>query len=417
MKRPSNSAVFDPRAGLLVATAILALASLFAGGAVQAAEWRLEPIIRAGYEYDDNATVRVSPSAIDEIQGYILEGIATIGYATERTTFDITPRLRSRNYDEEIYDSNDGFLKFDLNHDGLKSDLRIRGNYTDESVRTAEREDADPGVDDPDEITGDDSGRLFSFGRRQRLWIAPQWRYDFSERSAIAAKVIYTDMDYEDIIAGSHTPYTDARLEASLIRGFSTRTRAYVKASARRYERDDQPVGAPKEVDGYTYSIGLERGLTETTRFRAEIGVEESKPEIGESDTNAVWDFNLRNKLETVTVLAQVKRSINASGTGRISLRDSFNLSLKKQFSERTEGGLGIRAYTTEQLKGDSDTFDERDYAQFRAQLAYALSRTLWVEADYRYTWIDRSTASGSGKANSIVLWFNYKPTAMTASR
>ena len=214
-----------------------------------------------------------------------------------------------------------------------------------------------------------------------------------------------------------YTPYSDMRFEASLIRRFWTRTRAYIKAGARRYERDIEQVGVASEVDGYAFNVGYERSLTETTRFRVEAGIEESEPAGGESDTNPVWDINLVNKLETVTLLAQVKRSVNASGAGRVSSRDSFNLSVKKQFSDRVDGGLGIRAYTTERLSGDPDTFEERDYAQFRARLAYALSRSFSVEADYRYTYSDRSTTTGSGKSNSIVLWLTYQPNAMKTSR
>ena len=146
---------------------------------MQAADWSLDPVIRVGYEFDDNAPVAVSPDSSDEIQGYIIEASATIGSATQRNTFDMTPMIRSRNYDEERFDSDDGFLRLNYNHEGLKSNFRIRANYAQESVRTAERADADPDVNDPDEITGDDAGRGFAFGDRERLWILPQWSYKF----------------------------------------------------------------------------------------------------------------------------------------------------------------------------------------------------------------------------------------------
>ncbi len=284
-------------------------------------------------------------------------------------------------------------------------------------MRTAERADADPDIDDPDEIAGDDSGRVFAVGDRNRFWILPQWSYQFSEKSSIAASVRYTDVDYDDIIPGTHTPYSDVRFEASLTRGFSARTRGYIRASTGRFERDTEQVGVASEVDGLGLSVGIERGLTETTRFRAEVGVVETEPKGGESDTDVVWDVNLVRKLETTTLLAQVRRSVNSDGGGRVTLRDSFNLSVKNQFSERLEGGLGVRVYTTDQLSSDIGTFEERDYAQLRAQLSYALSRTFLVEADYRYTYIDRSTVVGSGKSNSIILWLTWQPNARAGSR
>jgi len=390
----------------------LAVTSFIGMQTAQAQDWRFDPVFRAGYEFDDNAPLAVNPDASDEIQGYILEVEATVGYATERTTFDLTPKYRTRNYDEERFDSDDAFLDLDFNHQGLKSNFRVRGNYADESVRTAERADADPNVNDPDEITGDDGGTVFAFGSRQRLWILPQWSYNFSEKSSIAATVRYTDVDYSDIFPGTYTPYSDVRFEATLTRGFSTRTRGYIRAGAGRFERDIEQVGVPSEVDGIGINIGIERDLTETTRFRAEVGVVETEPKGGESDTDPVWDVNLVRNLETVTLLAQVIRSVNSDGGGRVTLRGSFNLSMTKQFSERFNGGLGIRAYTTDQLSSDPSTFEERDYVQLRAQLSYALTRTFLVEAAYSYTRLDRSMVAEDADSNSIIFWLTWQPTA-----
>jgi len=417
MKKINNSDPFGRKLSFLVAIAIVAATSIFGMQSAQAQDWRFDPIIRAGYELDDNATLSANPDASDEIEGYIIDVAATIGYATERTTFDITPKFRSRNYDNEVFDSDDKFLTFDFNHQGLKSNFRIRGDYADESVRTAERADADPDIDDPDEIPGDDTGRVFAFGRRDRFWVMPQWSYDLSEKSTLAASVRYTDAGYDDILAALYTPYSDVRFEASLTRGFSARTRGYIKASARRYEPDNAGIGSAVDVDGFAINLGIERGLTPTTRFRAEVGIEETEPTGGASDSNVVWDINLVNKLQTVTVLAQVKRSVNASGAGRVSLRDSFNLNLKKQFSDRLDGGLGIRAYSTERLSSDPGTIDERDYIQFLAQMTYAMSRTFSVQADYRYTYIDRSTFPDTAKSNSIIIWLTWQPNARAGSR
>jgi len=419
MKKTSYSNPFGRKLSYLVTIGMLAATSLFGVQTATAAEWRLEPELRVGYEYDDNAVLVTIGGATAEIEGYILEASATVGYATERTTFDITPTLRSRNYDEEIFDSDDQFLTLDFNHRGLKSNFRIRGNYARESVRTAEREVADVDVDDPDEIAGDDTGRVFEIGRRERFWIMPQWRYNFSEKSALAASVRYTDVDYDDLFfVGAFTPYSDVRFDASLYRGFSARTRGYVRASARFYEPDFVGVGSAVDVDGLGFNIGVERNLTETTRFRAEVGVEDTEPAGSESDSNPVWDINIVKNAQTVTLMAQYKRTMNGSGAGRVTARDSFNLSVRKQFfPERLEGRLAIRAYTTERLSSDPGTIDERDYVQFRAQLTYALTRTFSVQGDYRYTYIDRSTTAGSDNSNAIILWLIYRPTAMTTSR
>ncbi len=112
MTKTNYSDHFGRQLPCLVTIGMLAAASFFGVQTVTAAEWRLEPELRVGYEFDDNAALIDVGGAATEIDGYILEGSATIGYATERTTFDITPTLRSRNYDEEIFDSDDQFLTF-----------------------------------------------------------------------------------------------------------------------------------------------------------------------------------------------------------------------------------------------------------------------------------------------------------------
>lgn len=410
MNKTRNSGLLGRKTPLLNVLTIV-LCVVWAAMTAQAQQLRIDPVVRVGYEYDDNAPLADAPDSNDEAQGYLLEGAVTIGSETERTTFALTPRIVSRNYDEERFDSNDGFLRLDFSHEGLKSNFRFRGDYRQESVRTAERADADPDVNDPDEILGDDTGRVFLFGDRERLWLLPQWTYNFSERSTINAAIRYSDVDYDEIIPGTFTPYSDARFDVSLSRDFSTRTRGYIRAGAGRFERDVAGGGLPDEVDSLGIDVGIERFLTETTRFRAEVGYVETDPQNGQSDSEVVWDVHMVRELETIRFLAQVKRSVNSGGDGRLTLRDSFNLGVKNQFSERLEGGLGVRAYTTDQLSSDNAAFEERDYAQLRATLSYAITRTFLVEGDYRYTFVDRASSPDNAKSNSITIWFTWEPT------
>lgn len=412
MKTEKNPQQTPDRSSSGLLRCVVAAMILLAIDTVQAQDWTIDPVLRVGYEYDDNAPLAVNPGPTDEAQGYLLEGLATIGYATQRTTFEVTPRIRSRNYDEERFDSDDGFLDLDWNTQGLKSNFRVRARYSEESVRTAEREDADPEIDDPDEITGDDSGRIFAIGDRNRFWILPQWNYDLSERTAIGASISYTDVDYSGIFPGTYTPYTDGRFDISLSRSFSPRTSAYIRAKAGRVERDSQIVGVTDKLDGIGASIGIDHGLSETVRFRAEFGMTETKPTGGQSDTDYVYDVYLIRNLETTTLLAQAKRSVNSDGAQEASLRDSFNLRMTKQFSERVNGGLGITAYATNQLSSESGAFEDRDYARIRATLGYAITRTFLVEGDYSYTYLDRSGVAENAKSNAIKIWFSWEPAA-----
>ena len=97
MKKINNSDPFARKLSHLATISIVVATSIFSVQAVQAADWRFDPIVRVGYEFDDNAPLAASPDSNDEIQGYIIEGSATIGSATQRTTFDITPKITCKN--------------------------------------------------------------------------------------------------------------------------------------------------------------------------------------------------------------------------------------------------------------------------------------------------------------------------------
>ncbi|MEX2123399.1 MAG: hypothetical protein WD795_05870 [Woeseia sp.] len=382
--------------------------------AAEAQEWRLEPEIRVGGEYDDNARLRANEADIFEIDGYIVEGSAGIAYQTQRSLFRITPTLRSRVYDEEIdVDSDDQFLDLEWTHETLKSQFALNGNYSRESARTAERADADIDVDDPDDIPIDETGVVFGNERRERFRISPKWRYEFTERMSFDTSFAYTDTSYEDNLLSPLSDYTDTRVNAGLGWQFSPRTRGYIAATARRFENE-----LNTDVDGVGFGIGIESDISQTTRFRAEVGYEDSEQDgTGVSESNFVGDVNLVRKLETVTLLAQYRRDVTPGGSGRLTAKDSLNLSLKKQFTERVSGGLGVRAYQTDGLGDQAVTFEERDYAEVFVEFGVALSRAFSLEADYSYARVDESGTEGSADSNNIILWLVYRPTPIVSSR
>lgn len=373
-----------------------------------AQEWRLEPELRVGVEYDDNARLRGDATQEIEIDGYILEGSAGIAYLTQRTTFRVTPRLRSRVYDEEIdVDSDDQFLDIEWLHETLKSNFTVRGDYSRESARTAERANADIDEEEPEEIPTDETGFVFGNERRERFRIMPQWRYQFTERLSFDTKFIYTDTAYDENAIGPLRDFTDKRVTAALARQFTERTRGYLGATARQFESE-----LGNTVDGVGLRAGVASDISQTTRFQVEIGFEETDREGGAgTDSNVVADINLVRSLETIRMLAQYRRDISAGGSGRVTARDSVNLALKKQFSERMSAGVGVRAYQTDGLGDQAVTFEERDYREFHAEFGYALSRTFALEADYRFSQLDRSGTEGSADSNSIILWLVYRPT------
>ena len=404
------------RASAALATAAGVVLALHVPGTAAAQEWRLQPEIRVGGEYDDNARLRADDENIFEIDGYIVEGSAGIAYETQRTLFQLTPRARTRQYGEEEIDvdSDDQFLDLDWRHDTLKGSFGLDANYARESIRTAERADIDDiDLDDPDDIPTDATGIVFSNQRRERLRVVPNWNYNITERTFVQADFAYTDTSYGDEAFAQLRDYTDMRFTAGLGRQLTQRTRGYFGASFRQFESD-----SGNEVDGIGAGIGIETDVSETTLVRAEVGAERTEHNLtGEEDTNVVGNISIIRRLETTRLLAQDRRNVSAGGSGRVTERDTFNFKADRRFTERVSGALGVRAYQTAGIGAQAATIEERDYSEFYAELVVALSRSFSLDAEYRHARIDRSGDEGSANSNSVILWLVWRPTAIVSSR
>jgi hypothetical protein len=372
------------------------------------ADWQINPLLRMGGEYDDNAELNTRTDREIVLQGYLLEASADFVYSAPRTTFNVLPRVLSRNYPKnpEI-ESTDLFLVSRFNHKMKASAIGFRVNFDQQTVRTAERSDADAGVDNPDDIPDDDSGRVGVRGNRSKWRISPKWSYQVSELSTISADIDYFDVRYGDVFAGLLTDYTDARFNLNYRREFSSRNAFTMLATGRNFQSAN---AIANEVTGYGLQVGFDRDMSEKSRLRAMVGVENTQPSVGKEISEVVGNITFTQRLETITLLAQYRRSISASGAGRTSSRDQVNVNFSRRLNEKISAGLGIRAYRSVGL-GGSFTVDNRDYAQLRTNFVWHFSSSFQVEADYRYTVLDRGDLLGErANSNRVTLWFVYQP-------
>jgi hypothetical protein len=405
-----NNAVFliHSKLSSLAFCAIVAAFSL--PGIAQAQDWRFEPILSAGYEINDNATLTIRTDEEVKLQGYLLDGKADIRYSSPKTDFYIQPRVLLRNYpDESDFDSDDYFLRSQYSYTGQSNTFGFRVNYDHQSVRTAERSDSDLDIDDPDELTDDDSGRTLLFGRRQKLRLAPYWQHRLSAKSSFGATINYFDVGYNDVFADLLTPYTDVRLSLGYVRSMSNTTRLRIDMTTRSYQADN----SPNEVTGVGGMIGFDHSLSQKMAFTAMIGLEDTEIAGVSTDPEVVGFVRLSRNLETIRMFAQYRRSINATGAGRLSLRDSLNLNFRRRLNDKISAGLGVRAYQSVGASG-VPSVDDRNYIQLQASFLWYLSEAFVVETDYRYTILDRTgTLTESSNANQIMLWLIWQPNSV----
>jgi len=395
--------------GTLV-TCLIVMASFAAPAYGQ--EWKFDPIVRFGYEVDDNANLSIRTDSEIEISGYTADLTARIDYLSEVTTFSLAPRVRSRNFDKSEFDSTDIFVRMNYIFRTQSNTFRIRASAEKEAVRTAERAGTDLDVDDPTDITNDDSGFVQVGGDRDKIRVHPSWTYRLSNTAAITATIDHFDVSYSDVFLDILVDYTDTRGEFGFSKALSGRTTGLILATARRFENADNVL----EFDGYGAMVGFETAFSETTTFRALVGVDSANFDADNVDdeTAVVGDVSVVRQLETIRVLAQYKRSIAASGTRIPNIRDNFNLNFTRRLSERIIAGLGARLYRTELISGVGDA--GRDYVSFNARLGWNLRPTFLLEFEVSHTILDRGAFLGeSADSNQAAIWFVYRPNTPTA--
>ena len=319
--------------------------------------------------------------------------------------------VRTRRYEEDANrDSDDQFLDFRSTYNGERNDFRLLADYDRESVRTAELANAELDTEiDPEDIPDDETGLIDGRERRERIRGTARWGYRLSNVSNLEVGVNHLDVSYDDRDPTSTLfDYTDTRFRLSYARSFSPRLSGVITGTARNF--NSERLNA--DQSGVGIQIGVTRDISETTQFRALFGVEDTDiqtllPDASTSEQNIVGNISLVRNLETTRLLVQYRQRIAPSGRGGLTRRDEFNLRFTRLLTERFSAGLGVRAYTRNTLRGD---VAEQDFVQLRGQVNWRISQAFSMQADYRYTVINRELSGEAANSNRITVWFSWHP-------
>jgi len=396
---------------LLPITLCIAICATAFPNLARAQNWQLGPVLRVGLETDDNATLNIRTDEEVSLSGYLLDARADVEYSSASTSFSISPRAILRKYpDEPDFDSDDIYVRSDFSHEMQSTTIGFRAFFEQQSVRTAERAVSDPEIEDPDDITDDETGRILRFGDRNKWRISPYWSYEFSNISSIGVDVDYIDVQYDNVFEGLLEGYTDTRLNVTYRRSFSAVNTGLLTVTGRSYD----PELDENDITGYGVLGGFEYSLSEKMRLRAMVGFEETDQSGFDYDREPIGFVTLIRNLETIRMSAQYRRSVVGSGSGRLSVRDSIFLNFGRRLSERVSAGLGVRAYNSEEGRAGI-TLEERTYIQLRSSFRWYLSRAWVIEADYRYTVNDPGPEVGErANSNQINLWIVYQPRSIS---
>jgi hypothetical protein len=156
--------------------------------------------------------------------------------------------------------------------------------------------------------------------------------------------------------------------------------------------------------------LTMRRALSEKTTVDARVGLEQIDEENFDFDPEVVGRLRLIRDLEIIRLFAEYRRSIYGSGAGVVSVRDSVSLNFRRRLNEKISAGLGVRAYETDRI-GGAPSSQQRRYVQLQSSFSWYLSKSFVIEADYRYTVIDRGEEGGGiANSNQVVIWLVYQP-------
>lgn len=375
------------------------------------ANWRIFPQIGVGAEYDSNS--RLTPDGISQsASGFGANVQATFFYESPLTDLTLTPELRFTAFDSgnESLDSNDQFLEFRFNHLRQRANFRVRGDLSNESVRTAERSPVDFDIDDPDEIPDDDSARVFDTNKRQRIKIVPEFRYDITERFAAGLRVRFRDVGYDNTTTSGLNEYTDTRLEGIVDYKWTPKDTFSLTAYGRRYELDSPTPTGVTDISGSGFTLGYSRALSQRTRVSFDIGGDTTESQTGQDETNPIGRFSIVHQLLRTRIIGSYQRNVAGGGSGQLSLRDAISLNFSRDVTEKLVVSGGARIYRTDSIDSVAAALNDRDYMQLRALMDLRLSRSFSVQFDYRYTRVDREVAVTDADSNQFNIWVNWHP-------
>ena len=398
------------RLAILVALAVLPF-SVF-GIRDAAADWQFDPVLRAAFDYDDNATLSTRTDDEIDLSGYIGEASLDMIYTSPNAYLSMRPIVRTRNYGDEddTWNSDDQFFDLVGFWEGDKNSFRIFGDFSRDAIRTAEVSNSDLDTEiDPGDIADDQTGFISASERRNRYRLAPRWTYRFSNISSLETEISYLTTSYdetEDLV--SLFDFTDINLRTQYLRSISEQTTTFFSLRARDYN-SDRFGGDRQSVE---LSGGLSRRLSPTTQFRVRLGIESvDQEDVGlpttSIDPQPTFELALSRQLETIRFLAQYRRRVNASGRGVLTSRDEINLRFTRDLTERVSVGLGARAYSTDTISGVANT---QDYVQIRGQVVWRISRSFSMQADYRHLVINSERFDGAADATRFTLWLSWQP-------
>ena len=394
----------------------LALLAALCATDLAAAELTLQPFIRAGARFDSNPRFNSSRTDFDSALGTIIDARLPLEYRSPQVSISLNPRLVYSFYadaDESDLEDQDQYLTGTANRLTQRSNIGASYGYTDLALRTSELQsagDSSPG--------GSGGTGIFAEDTQQRWYFQPYWQFQYSQRNSITLNGGYEQVRYNEEVVSRRFNYNYSTASASFNHAFNERHSASLRATFAKF--DSENIEARVQNDSETNSLSLiyTYAWSETTQLTADLGWARTQNEvlrpnnidpvtglfcdpafiiffpceIKSDSTNFVGNLSATKQSETIEYEITIGQSITPNSNGAEVLRFNIDAVVKKTFTRRLSGRLGVTAFTQDDV-GDTDRTFERDYIRGDFRLNYRFARRWSIYGAYSYTFNDEQRA------------------------
>lgn len=374
-----------------------------------AQNWQILPRIEGGGTYNDNYRMATPPTAKTAVYGPYIDAQLDFGLISQRSKLDFVPRVHATYYPSDTADqSTDEYLYLTGEHTGLRSDLKGLAQWSDESVIYSELIPAAfPGVGLGQKGVGE-YGRVGVRNRRRMERVAPEYIFDFTQRTHLDLKAQYQRFSFSQSLF-QQVGYTDYSGHAGVLFDLTPQSTFSVTGVGSRFL--PQRGGHDANRYGVDFEWRQARSQIMTTYLRAGLNRLNSNTVIGTvSTTGFTGGAGVEWRYQITEVVLDVLRNYSPSSAGAELVSDEARFRVLHAFEPRLSGYFAARAV---RMRGASSraglAISGEDYLAGELGMQYQLTLNSRIAVTYDYTW-QRFQTEPSAASNAIAVAFVYQP-------
>jgi hypothetical protein len=376
------------------------------GAPALAADWEMNPRIEAGVIYDDNYRLTTpGPSEID-VTGPVVDAEMEMRALTQTGEFSFAPRVRATYFpDASELDAVDYFATLNWERRGQRVFTRLRGDFAQQDIVTAQQPDVDAGGDLGEPDFGD-SGQTLVDNRQLRGTLRPSLSFDISERRAMQFDAGYTHVSFDDEVVASQVDFNVADVGVGLLTRLTPTNSLTFRARGARYDIETR-----EATNGYGAELQWDKLTEADTRAYFRVGAQNIELADGEKETAWLLGVGTNWILGRNELFLDVARNVGPSSAGTLVTRDQLRLRWTRAITPRLSLLAGLRGTRDEDFDDSAlSTFAERSYATGDLGLQWRWQEEFSLRVSYDYTWQEFENAVSDATSSGAMVSVLYQP-------